>query len=202
MGNICYYTFNDRSVVSFVSNVFQEAMDERVARLPPHSNTLTYQSVPPVLPAYNKYMGAVDRLSQLRKTYGFDRKSKRYWIRGFMTFFDYAVVNAYILYKQSCSKYGVKVVSPLEFRLNLVHLLMTEGKRRVRVSVHGGLDTGGSRGVCTLVRIRDVETGSSEPELRRGRCVYCKSGHTTFACSSCKVRLCKIPCYHAYHQVR
>ena len=35
--------------------------------------TLPFQSIP-LLPAYNKYMGGVDRLSQVRKTYGFDRK--------------------------------------------------------------------------------------------------------------------------------
>ena len=27
----------------------------------------------PLLPAYNKYMGGVDRLSQVRKTYGFEQ---------------------------------------------------------------------------------------------------------------------------------
>ena len=34
-----------------------------------------------------KYMGGVDCLSQVRKTYGFDRKSKRYWIRPFFSVF-------------------------------------------------------------------------------------------------------------------
>ena len=31
----------------------------------------------------SKYMGGMNHLSQVRKTYGFDRKSKRYWIQPF-----------------------------------------------------------------------------------------------------------------------
>ena len=63
--------------------------------------TLQFQSFPPLLPAYNKYMGGIDLLSQVRKTYGFDRKSKRYWIRPFFQFFYYAINNAYLLYKHN-----------------------------------------------------------------------------------------------------
>ena len=80
--SICYYAFEDRSRVCFVSNVFPEAMETQVVRVQ-LDRTLQFQSIPPLLPAYNKYMGGVDRLSQVRKTYGFDRKSKRYWIRPF-----------------------------------------------------------------------------------------------------------------------
>ena len=94
----CYYVFHDRKVVSLVSNVFPEHMEDKVPRVQ-KEGVLRYQSVPPVLPAYNKFMGGVDRLSQLRKTYGYDRKSKRYWLRPFFQFLDYAVDNAFILYK-------------------------------------------------------------------------------------------------------
>ena len=75
VGDICYYVFEDRSRVCFVSNVFPEAMETQVVRVQ-LDRTLQFQSVPPLLSAYNKYMGGVDRLSQVRKTYGFDRKSK------------------------------------------------------------------------------------------------------------------------------
>ena len=85
VGDICYYVFEDRSRVCFVSNVFPEAMETQVVRIQ-LDRTLQFQSIPPLLPAYNKYMGGVDRLSQVRKTYGFDRKSKRYWIRPFFIF--------------------------------------------------------------------------------------------------------------------
>ena len=75
--------------------------DTPVARLQP-KGVLRYQSVPPILSAYNKFMCGVDRTDQRRRTYWFDRKSKRYWLHIFFQFFDYAINNAYLLYKHSC----------------------------------------------------------------------------------------------------
>ena len=86
VGDICYYVFEDRSRVCFVSNVFPEAMETQVV-LVQLDRTLQFQSIPSLLPAYNKYMGGVDHLCQVRKTCDFDRKSKRYWIHSFFSFF-------------------------------------------------------------------------------------------------------------------
>ena len=65
-----YFVFQDRREECFVTNVFPEHMDSQVARLQPEV-VLRNQSVPPLLPAYNMFMGVVDRTDQLRKTYGF-----------------------------------------------------------------------------------------------------------------------------------
>ena len=64
VGDICCYVFEDRSRVCFVSNVFPEAMETQVVRIQ-LDRTFQFQSIPPLLPAYNKYMGGVDRLSQV-----------------------------------------------------------------------------------------------------------------------------------------
>ena len=64
VGDICYYDFEDSSRVCFVSNVFPEAMETQVVRVQ-HDRTLQFQSIPPLLPAYNKYMGGVDRLKPI-----------------------------------------------------------------------------------------------------------------------------------------
>ena len=67
---MCYYVFEDRRTVSFISNVFPESMETSVVHM--HlDGTLQFQSIPPLLPAYNRYMGSVGRLNQLRKTYCF-----------------------------------------------------------------------------------------------------------------------------------
>ena len=70
--------------------VFPEHMDSQVARLQP-DGVLRNKSVPPLLPAYNMFMGGVDRTNEITKTYGFNRKSKRYWLRLFFQFFDYTL---------------------------------------------------------------------------------------------------------------
>ena len=67
VGDICYYVFEDRSGLCFVSNVFPEAMEIQVVRVQLDGN-LQFQSIPPLLLAYNKYVGGVDCLSQVRKT--------------------------------------------------------------------------------------------------------------------------------------
>ena len=59
-----YFVFQDRREVCFITNVFPEHMDSQVARLQPEG-VLRNQSVPPLLPAYNMFMGGVDRTDQL-----------------------------------------------------------------------------------------------------------------------------------------
>ena len=73
-----------------MTNVFPESMNSKVYRLQ-HDGLLREQSAPPPLPAYNKYMYmcAIDVTGQIRKTYGFDRKSRRSWIRLFYTCKDF-----------------------------------------------------------------------------------------------------------------
>ena len=80
--NCFFFVFQDRKQVCFITNAFPEHMDSKVFRMQP-GGVLRAQPVPPLLPAYNKFMGGVDRTDQLRKTYGFDRKSKRSWLRLF-----------------------------------------------------------------------------------------------------------------------
>ena len=50
VGDIVYYVFNDRKLVRFISNVFQEAKAHQVPRMQ-SNGVFRYQSVPPLLPA-------------------------------------------------------------------------------------------------------------------------------------------------------
>ena len=93
VAKITYFAFMDRKLVSFVTNAFPESMPA-VPRKEVKGKVITYQNIPPVSPAYDKFMGGVDSFSQRRERYGYDRKSKRYWLRLFFQFFDYAINNA------------------------------------------------------------------------------------------------------------
>lgn len=124
-------------MVSFVTNAFPATMKGKVARLPPDQKVLKYQSVPPVQPAYKKFMGAVDRLGQRRKTYGFDKKSKRYWVRPSMNLFDIAVNNAHCLYKHNCRAHGVEHVNLFDFRQGLSKMLMKKSRCVRKQRAHG-----------------------------------------------------------------
>ena len=200
VGEVSYYVFEDRKRVSFITNVFPESMESRVVRMQ-LDGSFQFQSIPPLLPAYNKFMGGVDRFNHLRKTYGFNRKAKRYWIRPFFQFFDYAINNAYLLYKHNCSIFSISPISLLAFRTSLVKLLLGSGKHQrhsVALRRSRGSDSAQTRSSCTLCHVSDVG-------LSRGRCVHCINvgrtpvHHTTFACSFCGVRLCKMPCFAEFH---
>lgn len=196
VGDTCYFAFQDRKLVSFVTNAFPESMGE-VIRLQPKGRGLKHQSVPPLLPAYNKYMGGVDRYNHMRKTYGYDRKSRRYWLRPFFQFFDYAINNAYILYKHNCKLFGVPHVESFDFRLSLVGLLAKDTRRRKRP--FRCMSEAAEEGGCTLKRVSDIN-------MSRGKCRFCLQkkkkpvGYTSFGCSFCKVRLCKVDCFSEYHR--
>ena len=162
--------------------------------------TLLFQSIPPLLPAYNKYMGGVDRLSQVRKTYGFDRKSKRYWIRPFFQFFYYAINNAYLVYKHNCKLFDMPPKELLDFCADLVKFLIRRSRYRKRpvVPQSSSHSRDGVPSGYSLCRVGEVG-------ISRGKCSHCLDvgrrpvHYTTFACSFCKVRLCKIPCFADYH---
>ena len=89
-------------------------MDSPVAHLHPEG-VLRKQNVPSILPAYNKYMCAVDRTNQLGKNYDLDRKSRCFWLRLMNRLFN--IANVYILYRHSCKRHRVTPKDALAFRL-------------------------------------------------------------------------------------
>ena len=126
------------------------------------------EGVPRLLPAYNKCMGGVDRTDQLRMMYGFDRKSKRYWFCLYFQFFDYAVNNAYLLYKHGCIARNICSKDLLGFRLELVHVLLkvvgsksgSTVQKKTRCNAQGD-------GMCELERATKIG-------LKRGRYRHCQ----------------------------
>ena len=51
-----HFVYHDRKLVSFITNVFLPSMDAKIVVLQ-SDGILVQKSVPPLLPAYNKYMG-------------------------------------------------------------------------------------------------------------------------------------------------
>ena len=200
VGEINCFAYHDRKVVRFITNVFPPTMPALVP-VRQSSGLLIEKHVPPLLPAYNKYMGAVDRTGQLRKYYGIDRKCRRPWLRIFFHLFDLAVNNAHILYKHSCKGYSLKPKDLLAFRMELVHIFLDDARTPRKRSLSLVPESTSDQGRCLLVRVCDAG-------MKRGRCFYCqtnreksKQRHTRYCCRRCRVRLCKVGCYDAYHRL-
>ena len=125
--DITYYVYNDRRVVCFLSNCFpRETMPMYARPKGCHSGHLALtRTMPPVVPAYNKFMGGVDRTNQLCQRYLIDHRCHRPWMRIFFHLLQLGVSNAYILYKHNAEMAGSETLkTALAFRKELVELCL------------------------------------------------------------------------------
>ena len=145
-------------------------------------------------------MGGVDR-TERRRTYRFDRKSKRYCLRIFFQLFDYAINNTYLLYKHSCHAHKLSAKDLLGFRLELVHLLLEQaGPKRGDVRACKVAED-----AAQSARVYELDRVSNIVDLKRGRCLYCQikkkkpQHYASFGCTVFRVRLCKTLCFAEFH---
>jgi hypothetical protein len=60
--------------------------------------------IPPIVKMYNQHMGGVDSFDQYRSYIKLDLRSRKYWHCMFWFIVESALVNAWVLYKQTLSK--------------------------------------------------------------------------------------------------
>ena len=116
-------------------------------------------------------------------------------------FFDYAIYNAYLLYKHNCKLFDMPPKELLDFHADLVNLLICRSRYRKRpvVPQSSSHSRDGVPSGCSLCRVGEVG-------ILRGKCHHCLDvgrcpvHQTTFACIFCKVHLRKIPCFANYHK--
>lgn len=195
------FAYHDHKKVRFLTNAFPPSMTTKGAVRQP-SGLLIKREIPPLVPAYNKYMGGVDRTGQLRKYYGNDHRCTRPWLRIFFHLFDLAVNNAFLLYKHNCNHYHVKPNDLFAFRMELVHCLLDNARKPHKRPGLPQACPDVASGSCCLAHVSDVLSKEGTP-LKKGKCHYCLQKKivkfTVYACKHCRVRLCKIPCYDHYH---
>lgn len=162
---------------------------------------------PEAISDYNKYMGGVDRMDQMHAAYSVARKSRRWWIKLFYYFFDMAIINAFVIFKEWQKQNNVsKPMTQLQFRSLLVNELIGKFTNKKR-GYQPGLDRNRKKSkvltVTNTVRLSDV--GSHLPEVVKGyrRCAQCsskaKEKRSNIICKACNVALCK-GCFAHFHQ--
>ena len=98
---VCYFVFNDCQLVYMLC---YKCISQK------HPDNLHARRISSLLPAYNQYnMGGVHNTGWLQKTYGYDRKCRRYCFRLLFYCVDVAVNNDYILYEHNCKRMKVKL---------------------------------------------------------------------------------------------
>ena len=139
---------------------------------------------------YNAYMGGVDLFDARRKTYSTSRKSKKWWYRLFYFILDTAVVNSYIIYKETPR---TKELTLKEYVLSVANTLMSQqsSRKRQRLLHHGP------------PAARFCERHFPSMQEKSLTCQVCHKVRTKYCCSDCcadhPIPLCPIPCFRTYH---
>lgn len=153
---------------------------------------------PQAVLTYNATMGGVDLSDMMMAMYGCQTRSRRWYFPLFGYCLEVAITNSYLLYKRDCASLGQKpdLNSSKYFRIKLYQALVAPAQvSRGRPSLDKSLS---KRKLRILKPV--AERPSNEMRLDgkehfpvscdRGRCRYCKSGHTSKKCSKCGMRLC------------
>lgn len=162
---------------------------------------------PKAIAQYNQNMGGVDKFDQLLSYYSIAWKSRRWWFKIFYYLVDSAIVNAYILYQQTCSTRNVKPLSHLKFRSLLADQLISNYHTRKRrgpvLPLDRKLQKVGGRAVSVESRNRKSNVGDHLPiKGTSRRCTYCstkeKAKRSQITCRKCEVALC-LECFAPFH---
>ena len=82
-------------------------------------------SIPKIIDTYNKTMGGVDKLDQMKKAYKIDHRYKfEYYILLFDNMLDTMVMNRYLDYLELSRKYDRRPMTNLDFRAAVVSCLI------------------------------------------------------------------------------
>lgn len=148
---------------------------------------------------YNKFMGGVDRNDQLRGFYNVRLKCRKFYKYVFWFFFDIAITNSYILFRQYNDVKETRIPDLKTFRVELARSLIADycsRKKRGRPS----LSTPVKRFCQAHFPVRGAEKGR--------RCHYCYTykrvrHETVWYCRDCNHFLChngkENDCFLLYH---
>lgn len=84
--------------------------------------------LPQTINDYNSFMGGVDTIDQLCANYVPKLKSRRWYLKIFFYLVEIAIINSYLLYKQTISKVTKKFLSHLEYRKDIVRSLTAKAR--------------------------------------------------------------------------
>lgn len=160
--------------------------------------TLKNVACPPIVSAYNCYMGGVDKNDQMKSYYGINISGKKWWTRVFFDLIDRAIFNSKVLYNESphSSRKSLK-----DFKVDLAKLLIgnfCSWQKRGRTSLNNQQARFVERHFPDFLPLND------KGKRMERRCVICSQvsirKNTSYYCPDCDVGLCAAPCFRMYHQ--
>ena len=114
----------DKCPVHMLSTIHDDSVvtKQRCTRLAPDGRKEIRK--PHAIEEYNRHMGGVDKSDQLLSYYGFGHCTVKWWRRVWFHLIDMAVVNSYILYKESSQ--STRKLTHEKYRILLACELLVE----------------------------------------------------------------------------
>jgi hypothetical protein len=146
---------------------------------------------PKAIHQYNKFMGGVDRNDMLLGFYTSCRKSLKWYKKIAIHYIELALLNAFVLMKESDPKCRL-----LRFRLDIIRSLLNGVQVRINQAIQVPNRLEG--------RHFPAEIPPTEGKQRPTRkCLVCAAQkhrkETRYICKTCIKPLCVVPCFETYH---
>ena len=142
---------------------------------------------------YNRLAKGVDILDQYLNYYLFPHRSMKWYFRIAIYMLEIAIVNSWVLYKESFETGGTKILSYFSYRRAIAKSLIKDLSQS-RIIPQTPIKTAK----------KEIRPNAENPELwgkchlgkgNKRYCHYCKKRQTRYTCAECEVPLCDIPCY-------
>ena len=196
-GNLTATAWKDKKVVNMLSTLSapqdiktccRRIGEEAIQVSQPHSVYI-----------YNKYMNGVDRHDQLRLQYPMGRFSKKHWKYVVSFLLNCAVVNAFIVYKETSKRvHKRKIYTHVDFRVELAGQLiggLSRRKRKAQPSFVGPVTPENQ-----LAHVNE-HMGITKGKRCKGHLMKGKRKETVYGCKVCGVHLCK-ECHAGFHSAQ
>lgn len=122
--NILALSWKDKRVVSMISTCHNSKTELVTRKI---KNNVTEQFPKPcVISDYTAKMGGVDRNDHYCSSYGFAKKSLKWWRKLYFWLLEVSVVNSFILYNSEKKKNNEPVVRHVTFRKQLIEQLVSD----------------------------------------------------------------------------
>lgn len=188
--------YKDKRVVLLLNTAYSASEGTTIKQLNmPHNNnsnippTYTHIPAPLAVAAYRQYMGGVDRFTSFLAYYICGFRSSKWWLRLFYQFLDIAIVNAFIISKQSAHTAN-KWRTQKEFRLELCTALINNKCYRQKK----GRPTH-TANTSSATRTHHLGISSMRRRCQQSGCKRV----TTQICQECNIGICHYPCFDLFH---
>lgn len=206
--NVALVRWMDRKSINFVSTYACVEPEGTCKRWSASDKKKINIAQPHIVGEYNKFMGGVDKADMLLELYRIDIRSRRWYMRIVFWAIGVAVVNSWLLYRQTEEFYKRKV----EYRLLQFQSVIATGltkaghkekKKRGRPSLEDNVPKKKKIVPKPTADVRYDEVGHlplySE---KQGRCKNCPKGFAHIMCKKCNVNLCITKnknCFEQFH---